>query len=74
MGPLIFVGIVIVVLVAGTYVLQGLILLAALAWQLLVWIVWGAMTIVSALFLAVTDRAALARMWRDADPARQPAG
>ena len=55
----------------GGILLQLAIWIVALAIQLLVWTFWAFVSLVSLAWLALTDRPALARCWRDAEPGRR---
>ena len=59
------VGLIILGLVLGTYLLQVMVWLAALAVQLIVWAFWGVAGAVSLVWLAIADRRELARIWRE---------
>lgn len=64
-------GLIILGLVLGTYVLQALILLVVAAVQIAGWLLTGLIGGGYMLWLAITDRSELARVWRNAHPARR---
>lgn len=55
----------------GGILVQLAIWIVALTIQLLAWIFWAFVILASLAWLALTDRPALARCWRDADPGRR---
>lgn len=70
-AAVIAVGLLFLGLALGTYLLQAMILLLALVIQIAGWILTGLIGGGYMLWLALTDRRELARVWRAARPAPQ---
>ena len=73
MSFFIFYGAIILIVSAATGLLQLLIWLVAMAVQLLIWAFWAVAGGLGLLWLAITDRKELARIWRESDTKRHGA-
>jgi hypothetical protein len=58
------VGVIIALLVLGTYVLQAALIVAALAWRLLLLIGWLLLGVAGLVYLLLTDPGEARRAWR----------